>query len=76
MMKAGAELGTLDEEVQVDAATTVQSDVTEGYFQAGNTEGDDTGLTLDSIQMDVTVRRSAAVSVSYTHLTLPTIYAV
>ena len=60
MMKAGAELGTLDEEVQVDAATTVQSDVTEGYFQAGNTEGDDTGLTLDSIQMDVTVRRSAA----------------
>lgn len=52
-LKKNAQLPALDEKVPVDEATmSGQNDNTETYFMAGNTEGDDTGVTLDSIRME------------------------
>ncbi|CAM9762722.1 unnamed protein product, partial [Ectocarpus sp. 13 AM-2016] len=70
-MKEDAQLPTLDESVPVDgAAMSGQNDNTETYFMATNTEGDDTGVTLDSIHMEDAARpmpsllRIGSVSVS------------
>eukprot|EP00903_Cladosiphon_okamuranus_P008563 g8217.t1 len=52
-LKKNAQLPPLDEKVPVDqAALSGQSDSTETYFMAGNTDGDDIGVTLDSIRME------------------------
>ena len=52
-LKKNAQLPALDEKVPVDeAALSGQNDNTETYFMAGNTDGDDTGVTLDSIRME------------------------
>lgn len=52
-MKKEAQLPSLDE--NAPAEVVVQNDITEDYFQAGNTDGDDIGITVDSIQMDAPV---------------------
>lgn len=59
LMKEDAQLPSLDESVPVDgAAMPGQNDNTETYFMATNTDGDDAGVTLDSIRMeDAAVRR-------------------
>ncbi len=55
LMKKDAQLPALDETVPVDEAAmalTGQAENTEAYFAASNTEGDDSGVTLDSIRME------------------------
>ncbi|CAB1103637.1 unnamed protein product [Ectocarpus sp. CCAP 1310/34] len=71
LMKEDAQLPTLDESVPIDgAAMSGQTDNTETYFMATNTDGDDTGVTLDSIHMEDAARpvpsllRIGSVSVS------------
>lgn len=52
-LKKNAQLPPLDEKVPVDEAAMLgQNDNTETYFMADNTDGDDTGVTLDSIRME------------------------
>lgn len=51
-LKKNAQLPALDEKVPVDETVMTGSDNTETYFMAGNTEGDDSGVTLDSIRME------------------------
>lgn len=55
-MKKDAQLPALDEEAPLDAAA-LTGETNEDYFEAGNTEGDDSGLSLDSIRMDVVAVR-------------------
>ncbi|CAM9845367.1 unnamed protein product [Ectocarpus fasciculatus] len=56
-MKKDAQLPSLDESVPVDeAALSGQNDNTETYFMATNTDGDDSGVTLDSIHMEDAAR--------------------
>lgn len=52
-MKKDAQLPALDEKVPVDGVImSGQNDNTETYFMAGNTEGDDSGVTVDSIRLE------------------------
>lgn len=54
-MKKDAQLPSLDENAPAEVAV---HDSMEDYFAAGNTDGDDSGITVDSIQMDVQVVRA------------------
>lgn len=52
-LKKNAQLPALDEKVPVDeVAMSGPNENTETYFMASNTDGDDSGVTLDSIRME------------------------